>query len=184
MDHDLPIHDHVVPPADATPNPTRRSVLPLVGTTLAALAAGKLPAQAKPATSSADVGTIWWSELRTRDPERARAFYAGVIGWIPKMVAQDDMARPPAPGEKGYTLFMMRGQEVAGAEQIEPDDLTGLRQGWSTYVQVDDVDETLRKVATLGGKTTQQAVDVPGVGRFAVIEDPEGNRLGLVSPRT
>jgi predicted enzyme related to lactoylglutathione lyase len=165
-------------PEASAPNPTRRLVLPLLATTMATLAVGK--AQAKQAVAGADAGTIWWSELRTRDSSRAQAFYSGALGWTVKTVAEDDASRPPKPGESGYTLFMMRGQEVAGAEKIEDDDP---HPGWFTYVQVDDVDATVRKATALGGKVVQQPTDVPGVGRIGEIEDPEGNRLGLVSPR-
>jgi len=183
MDDGSPIDEHIQSLEAAVPDPSRRMFLPLLATTMASLAAANLPAQAKQAVSSADAGTIWWNELRTRDPVQARSFYAGVIGWTPKMVGQDDMARPPAPGEKGYTLFMMRGQEAAGAEEIETDDPSPHR-GWFTYIQVDDVDEAVRKATTLGGRVIQNPVDVPAVGRMAEIADPEGNRLGLVSPRT
>jgi predicted enzyme related to lactoylglutathione lyase len=182
MPKSSPIGDPPVPEETATPQPTRRIFLPLVATSLATLAASRLPAEAKPAVSNADAGTIWWSELRTRDPARARSFYAGAIGWVAKTVAQDDPARPAVPGERGYTLFMMRGQEAAGAEELEADD-AATRPGWFIYVQVDDVDETVKKVIALGGKVIQHPIDIAAVGRMAEIEDPEGNRLGLVSPR-
>jgi predicted enzyme related to lactoylglutathione lyase len=86
-------------------------------------------------------------------------------------------------GEKSYTMFTMRGQDVAGAEEIEADDTAGRRTGWFTYVQVDDVDEAVKRVIKSGGKVVEQPFDVPSVGRMAEIEDPEGNCVGLVSPR-
>ena len=176
---DLPTDERASSPEAAVPNPTRRLVLPLLATAMTTLAVGD--AQAKQAVSSADAGTIWWSELRTRDAGRAHAFYSGVLGWTAKTVAEGDSGRPPAPGEDAYTLFMMRGQEVAGAEEIDADDPS---PGWFTYVQVEDVDAAVRKATALGGKVVQQPTDVAGAGRMAEIADPEGNRLGLVSPRT
>lgn len=160
---------------------SRRSLLPVLAAS--GLAVTHLPARAKQAAANSESGTVWWSELRTRDPKATRAFYASVMGWTPKLVAQDDMARPPAAGEKAYTLFTVRGQEVAGAEEIGPDTQAGLRPGWFTYVQVDDVDEAARKAAQNGGKLVQEPFDIAGVGRFAEIEDPEGNRVGIVTPR-
>jgi uncharacterized protein len=164
-------------------NLTRRIFLPALtaAVTSSGLAAAKPAAQGKqpPATSS-DLGTVWWTELRTRNLAATRDFYAGVIGWTPKLVAQDDMNSPPAAGEKGYTLFMMHGEEVAGAEEID----AGERPGWLTYIEVDNVDEAVARAAKRGGKIVQQPSDIAGVGRVAEIEDPEGNRLGLVAPRT
>lgn len=167
-------------------NLTRRIFLPALTAAVATsgLAAAKPAAQTKPSAPNSEAGTVWWTELRTRDLTATRDFYAGVIGWTPKIVAQDDMTRPPAAGETGYTLFTMRGQEVAGAEKIEAGDAAGQRPGWFTYIQVEDVDEAAAKAAKQGGKVVQQPSDVAGVGRVAEIEDPEGNRIGLVAPRT
>jgi predicted enzyme related to lactoylglutathione lyase len=160
---------------------SRRVFLPALASS--GLVAAHLPAHAKQAVTASEAGTIWWSELRTRDPLGTRAFYAGVLGWTAKVVAQDDAARPPTAGEKSYTLFTVRGQEVAGAEELEADDPTRQRPGWFTYVQVDDVDEAAQKAIKHGGKVMQAPFDVAGVGRMAEIEDPEGNRVGLVSIR-
>lgn len=160
---------------------SRRAFLPALASS--SLAAVPLPANAIESAIGSESGTIWWNELRTRDPLRTRAFYASVVGWTPKVVAQEDMSRAPVAGEKSYTVFTMRGEEVAGAEQVETDDSAGLRPGWFVYVQVENVDEAARMAAEHGGKIVQQPFDAPAFGRMAEIEDPEGNRLGLVSPR-
>lgn len=139
-------------------------------------------AQAMEQATSPNVGTVWWAELRTRQPQKTQDFYASVLGWTPKIVAQDDTSRPPAAGEQSYTVFTMGGQEVAGAEEIPLDATTAAKPGWLTYVQVADVDEAARRAQEHGGKIIQVPVDVPQVGRMAEIEDPEGNRVGLVSP--
>lgn len=184
MAHDPSIHKQRSA-ADTKSRLTRRDVLPALTSAVAtsALVASSLPTQAKQAVSNSEAGTIWWNELYTRDPLAMRTFYASVIGWTPKIVAQNDTTRPPAAGEKSYTIFTMHGQEVAGAETIEPDDPGGRRPGWFAYVQVDDVDEAARKAIGGGGRVVEQPFDVPSVGRMAEIEDPEGNRIGLVSPR-
>ncbi|KAB2915820.1 MAG: VOC family protein [Hyphomicrobiaceae bacterium] len=164
---------------------TRRLFLPTFVTALAssAVAAAGLSAQAKQQASSSDVGTIWWHELRTRNPAKAKAFYSGVVGWTPKVVAQEDTSRPPNPGEKDYVVFAVGEQDVAGAETINGTDTADVRPGWLTYIHVDDVDEASKWAVQLGGKVVQEPFDAPGVGRMAEIEDPEGNRVGLVSPR-
>ena len=73
----------------------------------------------RPRPSNSDVGAVWWSELQTADPVRARAFYAAVMGWTPKVVALADQTRAPEAGEKEYTLFSSESREVAGAAQAE-----------------------------------------------------------------
>ena len=165
---------------------TRRLFLPTFVTAVAssAVAAAGLSAQAKQQASGSDVGTIWWYELRTRDPAKAKAFYSGVVGWTPRVVAQEDTTRAPGPGEKDYLVFAVGEQDVAGAETINGTDTTDARPGWLTYIHVDDVDEASKWAVQLGGKVVQEPFDAPGVGRMAEIEDTEGNRVGLVSPRS
>ena len=159
---------------------TRRALLPAFA--VLAYASVHHSVEAMQNDPSPDTGTIWWAELRTRYPQKTQSFYSSVFGWTSKVVAQDDMTRPPNAGEQSYTVFTVGGQEVAGAEEIAPDDPAAAKPGWLTYVQVVDVDEAARKAIENGGKIIQLPVDVPGVGRMAEIEDPEGNRVGLVSP--
>jgi len=51
---------------------------------------------------------------------------------------------------------------------------------WGCYVTVDDVDAVLARCAELGGKTLVPAMDIPTVGRMAVIQDPQGAALNLM----
>jgi uncharacterized protein len=162
---------------------TRRTLL--AGSTLAvaATSAGLLPARAAEATpANSDVGAVWWSELQTADPARARAFYAAVMGWTPNVVALNDQTRPAAPGEAEYTVFKAGEREVAGAAQVEAAPDKPPTAFWLTYVQVADVDAAVLKAVELGGKLLEPAADVPNTGRIAIIEDPEGVRVGLMSP--
>lgn len=146
------------------------------------LVGAHVAAKAMEQATSADVGTVWWSELRTREPQKTQEFYSSVFGWTPKVVAEADSERAPSAGEKPYTMFSMGGKDVAGAEEIGPDDTSDMKPGWLNYVQVADVDAAARKALEHGGKIIQLPFDVPSVGRIAEIEDPEGNRVGLVAP--
>jgi predicted enzyme related to lactoylglutathione lyase len=154
-----------------------------VAAATATSAVAQSPAKAQTAPSDADVGTVWWSELLTRNPERARAFYARVIGWTPKIVALEDTSRPPKQGEREYTLFMVDGREGAGAMMIQDDpEFEGVAPSWLTYIQVANVDAAALQAAQLGGKVVTAPFDVPKVGRIAVVQDLEGARVGLVTP--
>ncbi len=158
-------------------------------TTVAALAAGVVTSAAAPRAASAaapvqssEVGAVWWTELQTTDLERARAFYSQTLGWTPKVVALEDMTRPPAEGEKEYTLFTADGREVAGAVKIDEAAAQGTVASWLTYVQVANVDAAALKAVELGGKLLEPPLDVPNTGRIAVVQDAEGVRIGLVTP--
>jgi predicted enzyme related to lactoylglutathione lyase len=131
---------------------------------------------------SADVGTVWWSEVVSADPARSRDFYASVAGWTPKIVAADDQSRAPNPGEAEYTLYLRNGTEVAGAAQYESNDRNAVRPGWLTYIQVANVDAAVAEAQKKGGKVLKAPYDAEGMGRFAIVSDPDGIAVGLVTP--
>ncbi len=158
---------------------TRASALAV----LAALAAAPAGAESGPATS-ADNGTVWWSEIVSADPARTRDFYASVAGWTPRTVAAVDTTRAPAPGEAEYTLFMRNGVEVAGASRIEADDAGEVRPGWITYIQVANVDDAVVEALKKGGRILKAPFDDAATGRLAIVADPDGIPVGLVTPST
>jgi uncharacterized protein len=53
---------------------------------------------------------------------------------------------------------------------------------WLTYIQVANVDAAALKAVELGGKLLEPPTDVPNTGRIAIIEDPEGVHVGLITP--
>jgi predicted enzyme related to lactoylglutathione lyase len=148
-----------------------------------AAAGGATRTDAQAAAADPDIGTVWWNELLTKDPARARAFYSRVIGWTPKVVALDDPSRPARRGETEYTMFSAGSKEAAGAMQADDDtDFADMPASWLTYIQVADVDAASRRALEAGGKVLHAPADAPGVGRVAIIEDLEGARIGLVTP--
>ena len=156
-------------------------------TTVAALAAGIVTAAAVPraaaaaAAQSVELGTVWWTELQTPDLERARAFYTQTLGWTSKVVALEDMTRSPVAGEKQYTLFMADGRDVAGAAQFDDSAVGGTVASWLTYIQVGNVDAATLKAVELGAKLLEPPTDVPNAGRIAVVQDPSGARICLIT---
>ncbi len=151
----------------------------------ATLALLSLPAAADDTAAPADasqVGSIWWSELVSANPTRTRDFYAGVFGWTPKIVSADDTTRAPNPGEPEYTIFMHHGTEVAGAAAHDDKDPNEVRPGWLSYIQVANVDTAVLEAVNKGGKILKAPYDDAGTGRFAVVQDPDGTPVGLVTP--
>lgn len=114
-----------------------------------------------------------WYELLTTAPEAAKAFYRDVVGW-----GTQDM---PMPGVN-YTLFMV-GEMAVGGLMEQPEDMRrmGSSPSWRSFVAVDDVDAAAGKVTHLGGRVDVEPSDIPQVGRFAIVADPQGAVFGLFS---
>lgn len=104
-------------------------------------------------------------ELMTNDPEKCKAFYGKVFDW-----AFDESSMP------GYTLIDA-GAEPSGGVFKKPDEAPGVAM--NVYFQVEDVDATLAKVKENGGSVIVPRTEIPNVGEFAMISDPEGIVTGL-----
>ena len=106
-------------------------------------------------------------ELIANQPEKLKDFYARLFGW----------RREEFP-DIGYAyLHTDAGKGIDGGLGSPAG---GLAPGLTVYVQVDDLEKALARARELGaGKVLQEPGEVPGVGRFAVFADPEGNRIGL-----
>jgi uncharacterized protein len=114
-----------------------------------------------------------WHELMSTDPKQSEAFYARVAG----------ISVTPLGEEPGYQLLMVGGQPVGGIAGPRPDH-DGWPSGgpgahWIAYVGTDDVDAAARTATELGGEVLLPPVDVPGMGRAAVLRDPQGAAFGV-----
>ncbi|HEX8241678.1 MAG TPA: VOC family protein [Allosphingosinicella sp.] len=111
-------------------------------------------------------GSFIWYELLTPDPDSAAAFYGDVIGWT--------AAGADQPGID-YRLFSADGAPVAGHMKLpEGAEEAGMRPGWLGYIGVDDVDSAVAGIERAGGKVHMPAMDLEGVGRIALVADPQG----------
>lgn len=122
-------------------------------------------------TAMKQVGAFGWNELMTSDVKGAKAFYGELLGWGMQVIN---------PGGMDYTLVKLGDQEIGGIMAI-PDEAAGMPSRWGAYVTVDNVDALLPRVEKLGGKVCVPPHDIPDVGRFAVIQDPQGAMLSLIS---
>jgi hypothetical protein len=109
-------------------------------------------------------GSFIWYELLTTDAAAASAFYGEVIGWTSRGAG--------VPGVD-YRLFSAGGSDVAGhtMPQGVPE---GMRPLWLGYIGVDDVDASVEAITAAGGSVHMPAMDLPGVGRMAMVADPQG----------
>jgi predicted enzyme related to lactoylglutathione lyase len=113
-------------------------------------------------------GTPIWYELLTTDPDASKAFYDDVIGWT---------VGPALDGDMDYRMIDTGREDfVGGVMRLTPDMVEdGAKPTWLFYVGVDDVDATVAKITAAGGSTHLPAFDMPGVGRMAMVADPQGN---------
>ena len=116
-------------------------------------------------------GTFCWNELMARDIPAASKFYTELLGW---QAADSGM-----PGMK-YTIFKAAGKDVGGMMEIPAEIPSQVPAHWMAYVAVDDIDAVVKKAPELGGQVLHGPQDVPGVGRFAVIQDPGGAVISVL----
>ena len=109
-------------------------------------------------------GAFIWYELMTGDVAAAQVFYAKVLGW--------GMEEAGVPGMH-YTLAKVGSRQVAGLMDI-PAHAEGAGPVWFGYILVGDVDAAAEQVKRAGGAVHRAPSDIPGVGRFAVVADPQG----------
>ncbi len=116
-----------------------------------------------------------WYELMTSDTNAAEGFYRAVIGW--------DAQTWGEPGTS-YTLMSAGDATVAGLMPL-PDEVcqAGGRPGWLGYIGVEDVNAATDRVRQAGGAIHRAPADIPGVGRFSVVADPQGAVFMLFTPQ-
>jgi uncharacterized protein len=117
-------------------------------------------------------GALCWNELCTRDPDRAGAFYADLLGW-----ARETM---PMPGFE-YTVFKRGEQPAGGMMAIQPE-WGDVPPHWGVYFAVEDCDATAATATKMGGAVLMGPADIPDVGRFATLRDPQGAIFSVLQP--
>ena len=127
-------------------------------------------------------GTFMWNELMTNDPEKAKAFFGEILGWTYSDMNAEDPQKPVAEGDRTYTICMAGETMAGGMMKMEGPEFQGIPPHWSSYLGVDDVDAAVAKVAPAGGMVAKAAFDIPTVGRMAVIVDPTGAVVCLMTP--
>jgi predicted enzyme related to lactoylglutathione lyase len=124
------------------------------------------------APSGVPSGRFLWNELHTTDPAKALAFYEKVVGFTSRTM---DMG----PAGK-YHVIGKGGADRGGVtNELAP----GAKPHWLPYVSVDDTDATVARAKKFGAKIAMPATDIPGVGRFAVFDDPTGAQLAVLKPQ-
>ena len=117
--------------------------------------------------SNAEVrGKFIWHELLTTDTAAAGTFYTKVLPW-----------RTQPSNMPGYTIFMAGQAQIAGLMALPSEGGTGTPAHWLVYIGTPNVDATCSQAQGLGARLCKAATDIPNVGRFAVLADPQGATL-------
>lgn len=118
-------------------------------------------------------GDFIWYELLTLDPQASLAFYESVFGWT------------TAPSDQsGANAVLVTAQGPFASVSELPALATAMGAGpfWNSVVQVSDVDRIVARAKELGGRVYHEPTDYPGAGRIAVVADPFGAVLNVMTP--
>ena len=118
-------------------------------------------------------GSVHWSELTTGDVEGAKAFFTTICGWT-----IEAMEMPNGT----YNVCKQGDQPVAGIMDMGQTDEPDPSPRWTTYLEVSDVEKAVARTGKAGGTVCREPFDVPGVGRIAIVQDPGGAVVGLITP--
>ena len=122
-------------------------------------------------------GTVCWVELTSHNFDAAKKFYTDVFGWV---ATRAEMSTP----DMVYTTFSFNPDDngFAGGMQAPEGMPAAAPSYWQPYIATTDVDGVAAKAKELGATAIVEPADIPTVGRFAIIKDPQGAIFGLLQP--
>jgi predicted enzyme related to lactoylglutathione lyase len=119
-----------------------------------------------------EIGSLCWTELATTDVAAARNFYGGLFGWTFKKSASSSA--------RGYTEIAAGRTFVGGILAIEKE-WGPMAPSWGPYFRVADCDVTAGEAKALGGRVLAGPSDIPNLGRYAFLADPQGATFAVIS---
>jgi predicted enzyme related to lactoylglutathione lyase len=112
--------------------------------------------------------TVCHVEWQVTNLEMAQEFYGGMFGWSFE------------PMGESYVLFRT-GDDVGGGLELADSVASGSSP--LVYILTGDIEESLAKAEVYGGEVVKRTTEIPGHGVYAIVADPDGNRVGLFSGR-
>jgi predicted enzyme related to lactoylglutathione lyase len=104
-------------------------------------------------------------EFSTNDREATGKYYSDLFGWKVNQIP-----------EMNYATFSTDDGPGGGFNPVNDSNPAGTTM---VYVSTDDIDATLAKAASLGGKILVRKTEIPKMGWFGVFQDPDGNSVAL-----
>jgi predicted enzyme related to lactoylglutathione lyase len=122
--------------------------------------------------------SLCWNELHARGFESVKPFYAAVFGWDPQPFG-------PAGGEgSNYFVWNLGDRGIGGGMEMMESVPAEVPSHWVTWFAVADRDATVARAQELGGQVLMTDMDMPGVGKMAVLADPQGAQFGVLQGET
>ena len=115
-----------------------------------------------------EAGALSWNQLHTRDMDGAVAFYNAVFGWT-----RGDFG--------GRPIFNLGDRGIGGMMDMPPGIPDEVPAFWMTIFGVQDADAAAAKAGELGGQVLMPPSDIPNVGKFAVLQDPQGVVFAVIT---
>ena len=119
-------------------------------------------------------------EMPAQNRQRMADFYSKTFGWQTQMLGQDMgnyvVATTTESDEKGPK----KPGAINGGFYTKTEDMPA--QYTSVVVAVDDIKESMKKVAQAGGKVLGEPMEIPGVGHYVAFTDTEGNCVSMLQP--
>jgi predicted enzyme related to lactoylglutathione lyase len=113
-------------------------------------------------------GSLTWNQLHTRDKDGAAAFYGAVFGWT-----VGDFG--------GMGVWNLGENGIGGIMDMPPGTPDEVPAFWMTIFSVADADESVARASELGGTVVSEPTDLEGIGRFALLTDPQGVYFGVIA---
>lgn len=115
-------------------------------------------------------GSLCWNELATTDTDRAKSFFTQLFNWDSQTSEMINIT---------YTIFMIDEKPVAGMYKIS-EEMGDVPSHWLPYFTVEDCGQSSRKAQELGATVSQPPTDIPGTGRFSILQDPQGAAFAIL----
>ncbi|MEP7344188.1 MAG: VOC family protein [Gemmatimonadaceae bacterium] len=132
------------------------------------------PDAAADTTATVSRGRFVWYDLMTTDVPAATAFYTAIAGW-----GTQDFEM----GNGKYQMWTVGDAPIGGVMDLQQQQgAPPMPPHWMAHVAVPDVDDTVKQAESLGASVHVPPTDIPTVGRFAVIADPQGAAIAVFTP--
>lgn len=118
---------------------------------------------------------VWW-DLNSKQADRAKKFYAELFGWT----VQPWRPEGAPEGLPAYDMLGIDGRFFGGINQLPAE--APAPSHWMGHVEVPAVDAAMQRASTAGATFPMGAMEIPTVGRMAMMIDPQGCVVSLFQP--